>query len=390
MEVEKAQKIGIKEIVFLDPCFTAHPQLKEFLKVLTKVNKDQTVRIHIEGKAEEVDPEISNLMSKAGIEHIEVGLQSMNKNTLRLIRRTLNKNLFLRGIKTMQRNGIQVMVDLMAGLPGDTLSDICKSIDWVIEKEAYDFLMLYPLSLIPSTELHLRKEELMLHSMPYPPYLLTRNQEIEAGEIWEAFHYYEERMGEEVSPIEMPPALNPYLENFSLPSGLQNFLDFSTPEDVKKLNENESKMTYALTLRFKKDILRASEKWVVALKNYLERNPFTLLSIEVPSDVSLEELKPLWEVGEKHEHLIDRDYTVSHTPYRSFLVFSRSHGLLWKWPDPRESKPLKLFDGQSIYFHPVCAVKTSEGVIPDWFLKHMAKRYTSLPEFRIWQPPEDK
>ncbi len=390
LEVNRAQKIGIEEIVFLDPCFTSHPQLKELLNGIKELNRGKKIKFHIEGRAEDVDSEISDLMSQAGIEHIEVGIQSLNRNTLKIIHRTFDKTLLLRGIRTMQRNGIKVMVDLMAGLPGDSLADICKGINWVMEEEAFDFLMLYPLSLIPSTELYQRKKEFSLHSMPHPPYLLTRNENMEANEMREAFRYYEEIMGEEVSPIEMPPALNPSIGDFHLPSGLINFLNLSTPEDIEKLNKDESNMAYALTLRFTKDMLRAKKYWVSVLKNYLERNPFTLLSIEVPPDVSLKELKPLWKLGERHEHFIDRDYTVCHTPYRSFLVFSRSQGLLWKWPDPRESKPLTLFDGQRINFNPVCVVYTREGIIPEWFLTHMARRYNSLPEFRIWQPPGDE
>jgi len=44
------------------------------------------------------------------------------------------------------------MVDLIAGLPGDRLEDIRKSMDWILKHEAFDTLMLYPLAswLLPS------------------------------------------------------------------------------------------------------------------------------------------------------------------------------------------------------------------------------------------------
>jgi hypothetical protein len=87
---------------------------------------------------------------------------------------------------------------------------------------------------------------------------------------------------------------------------------------------------------------------------------------------------------------MDRDYTVSHTPYRSFLIFSRHQGLLWKWPDPRESFPLSLPDGQKIPSRPVCLVKVSEKNLPGWFLNHMGQRYDPLPEIKIWLAPENE
>jgi hypothetical protein len=76
-------------------------------------------------------------------------------------------------------------------------------------------------------------------------------------------------------------------------------------------------------------------------------------------------------------------------PHRSFLVFSRTQGLIWKWPDPRESHSLELPDGQKIPSHPVCCVATSGEAIPEWFTNHMSKRYPSLPDMRLWRPPED-
>jgi len=105
----------------------------------------------------------------------------------------------------------------------------------------------------------------------------------------------------------------------------------------------------------------------------------------VPPDVLLEELDPLWRLAEEHRHLADRDYTATHTPYRSFFLFSRGNGLIWKWPDPREASPLKLHDGQRVDCRPVCLLINPEKKIPPWFLGHIGKRYSSPPEIRIWQ-----
>jgi hypothetical protein len=88
-------------------------------------------------------------------------------------------------------------------------------------------------------------------------------------------------------------------------------------------------------------VLRQPFVWVEAHR-HLKRNPFSLVSVEVPPDVFPDQLRPLWRLAGEHQHFIDRDYTVSHTPYRSFLVFSRARGLIWK--PVRESAPLP--DGQ--------------------------------------------
>jgi hypothetical protein len=146
---------------------------------------------------------------------------------------------------------------------------------------------------------------------------------------------------------------------------------------------------YALTLLLSKQVLRQPGLWVPVLRDYLDQNPFTLVSVEVSPDVFPEEINPLWQLAKGRHHPIDRDYTVTHTPYRSFLVFSRSRGLVWKWPDPRESGPLMLPDGQAIPCHPVCLVAGPEEGPPRWFIDHMAQRYQNLPEIRQWESPDN-
>jgi hypothetical protein len=327
-------------------------------------------------------------MARAGFSQLEVGLQSVKRKTLRNIHRNFQPQRFLKGVRSLQNCGIEVMVDVIAGLPGDQLSDICRSLDWVLDHDAYDTLMLYPLSLIPSTELRQQARKWGLIAMPHPPYLVTRTPNVTADEMVQAFQHYEESMEEDISPLEMPPALDPETKSCSLPGGLSFSVDWHHPEEIENLPHGDL-TAYAFTVRMSKEVLRETKRWSKVLRDYLERNPFTLLSVEIPPDAYPEDLQPLWQLAEKHSHPIDRDYTVTHSPFRSFLVFSRSQGLLWKWPDPREKSPIVLHDGQKVPCRPVCVVATPEKSIPSWFLEHIRQRYSSPPEIKRWEPPED-
>ena len=113
--------------------------------------------------------EMAKKLSLAGFTQLEVGLQSIKASTLKRIHRRFHPRRFLDGIKYLQDGGIKVMVDVIAGLPGDILDDVRRSLDWVLEHSAYDFLILYPLSLLPATELRQRCRELGLSAMSYPP-----------------------------------------------------------------------------------------------------------------------------------------------------------------------------------------------------------------------------
>ena len=389
-EVHRARERGVKEIVFLDPCFARRPRLGKLLDGLAADQNADMMGFHAECNAEDIDAVTAKKFSLAGFTQLEVGLQSTKAKTLRLIRRRFRPRRFLEGVKFAQEGHVKVMVDLIAGLPGDALDDVHRSLDWVLEHDAYDFLMLYPLSLLPSTELRQRGRELGLSAMSYPPYVVTRTPEMDAAEIGQAFRYYEERMEEDICPPEMPPALDPKAGDFSLPGRLRNVIVWHTRVQVQPLSLLWDHSAYALTIRFSAEVLKLPDVWVPLLGNYLHHNPFTLLSVEVPPDSFPKDLEPLWELGGKLHHVIDRDYTVTHTPYRSFLVLSRARGVIWKWPDPRESSPLELPDGQKIACRPTCLVYAPGKTSFKWLVDHLAKRYPALPEIRIWEPPEDE
>jgi radical SAM superfamily enzyme YgiQ (UPF0313 family) len=389
LELERARSHGFSEAVFLDPCFARHPHLEQLLDRLAEINRDGQLHFHAECNAEDITPGIAKEMGQAGFEQLEVGLQTTKASTLKSAHRRFFPGKFLQGVRSLQECGLKVMVDIIAGLPGDTLSDICASLDWIMEKEAYDFLMLYPLSVLPGTELYERSGKLGLRSMPYPPYLLTRVPGITAAEINQAFHYYEDRMEEDVSHLEMPAALNPWFQEAAPPRDLCHVVHWDKLEQVVDPSASKCEFTYALTARIGWPALREPDRCVSVLKRYLSENPFTLLSVEVPYDVFPEDLLPLWSLAEEHNHPADRDFTVTHTPYRSFLVMSRAKDLVWKWPDPRESFPVQLHDGQQVPCHPVCLVTSPEKDPPPWWLEHLAKRYPKMPDIRQWTPPDD-
>jgi uncharacterized Fe-S cluster-containing radical SAM superfamily protein len=387
-EVKRAWEQGLKEIIFLDPCFIRRPSLESLLDGIAVINRDRRLKLHAESTVEGVDAALARKMARAGFIKIEAGLQSVNQKTLRHIHRSFHPQKFLDGIRCLQEHGVEVMVDLIAGLPGDRLPDIHRSLDWVLEREAYDYLMLYPLSLMASTELKQRAEALGLVAMPHPPYLLTGGPGLTAQEMCRAFDYYEERMEEDISPLEMPIALDPKAEASNHLKGLIHSVSWRMGDAGKSLLQIGDRTTYALTISMTRKVLRQPESWVQYLENYLGRNPFSLLSVEVPFDVEPVDLDPLWQLARGHRHPGDRDYTVTHTPYRSFFLFSREKGLIWKWPDPRESLPLELHDGQKVDCSPVCLVIAPQGTIPQWFQEHMQQRYKKPPEIRLWVPPE--
>jgi radical SAM superfamily enzyme YgiQ (UPF0313 family) len=135
-EVRRAVENGIEEIVFLDPCFARRPGFEKLLDLLGKVTNERKLHFHAELNAEDIDPTRAEKLGKVGFRQVEVGLQSINRETLKMAHRRFRPRRFLQGVRSLQDHGIEVIVDLIAGLPGDRLEDIHKSMDWILKHDA--------------------------------------------------------------------------------------------------------------------------------------------------------------------------------------------------------------------------------------------------------------
>ncbi len=388
-EIEMAREKGIREVVFLDPCWNRHPKRRAILDRLLEINRDRALTFYAECDVEGIDIETARLMGQAGFGEVEVGLQTIKKETLHQIHRRCDPHRFLERVQFLRSSNIEVMIDLIAGLPGERVQDILKSIHWVLEHDAYDSLMLYPLSLLPSTELYQSSKRLGLQAMLDPPYLITHTPHLSAEEMHHVFVEYERLMEEEIAPLEMPIVFDHRVKDQSFLQGLCALVQWPSLNTIERFPSLEDRLTYSLTLQMGKEVIHRPEMWLPILKDYLKRNPFSLLSIEVPQETSWKQVLPLWNLAREHSHPVERDYTVPHTPYRSLIVLSRSQGVIWKWPDPREWTPLILFDGQKISYPPTCLVMASDGSIPRWFQKWVEERYPAPPRVQRWELPEE-
>jgi radical SAM superfamily enzyme YgiQ (UPF0313 family) len=138
-------------ILFLDSTFNVSPaRTKEILKFL--IDSGNNIHIEAEIKAERCDLEIIDLMRKAGFKSVEVGLQSIKNSTLDFIKRGNKFEQIANAAKMLIAAGIDVNVDTIIGLPGETLEDWLDTIDYCYGLG--DVLILSnTLKVLPNTEL---------------------------------------------------------------------------------------------------------------------------------------------------------------------------------------------------------------------------------------------
>jgi anaerobic magnesium-protoporphyrin IX monomethyl ester cyclase len=117
-------KYGIRGISFRDPNLTFNKKrAHEFADLLLRYNLD--VRWSMEARTDRLDPELLELLYRAGLRSIEVGVESANQQTLRSNKRkAIPRTQQERIIECCHKLGIRVIANYTLGLPNDTVDGI--------------------------------------------------------------------------------------------------------------------------------------------------------------------------------------------------------------------------------------------------------------------------
>ena len=264
----------IEEGIFVDPSFIKNPNIKEVLKIIKEINKDKKISFFCETNAEDCDPWIVSELREAGFTKVEVGLQTVNKRSLRKVNRYFDEKKFIRGVKELKRSGIEVWLDIIVGLPEDTLEDVKRSVDFVVEKELFDELNLYPLYVLPGTKLREEASHFSISFVNRPPYVVYSTKFMQPEDFFYAFEYAEEITQRDFFPCFMPIVKkHDFLSYFEIK-------DLSLFEiDVKKKRDFSNVISLELQdINWKKK----KEKIRCINEELIKKNPYILINWIIP------------------------------------------------------------------------------------------------------------
>lgn len=177
-ELELFLKAEVGEIFVLDPTFNIQPEralafLSKLRKTLARHKAADRLHWHFEVRAELLDR--AQAKAFAGMQaSLQIGLQSADPAVLKNINRTFDRKIFSAKIDLLNAAGAVFGLDLIYGLPGDTLRGFERSLDYALSL-APNHLDIFPLSVLPGTELHDRAHEFGLVFDPEPPYRLLHH-----------------------------------------------------------------------------------------------------------------------------------------------------------------------------------------------------------------------
>ncbi len=160
---------GAKEIRFVDPVFNANPAFQNILHSLRKLNRKGRLRFFAEVQADLLTPDQIHGLAEAGFSELEAGVQSLDPLVLKRIRRPVRLVPLESNLRLMAEEGIRVTIDLMYGLPGQTLQEVRRSLKWAWQFKGANVQCLQTL-LLPGTDLRTERKRWRMQADERPPY----------------------------------------------------------------------------------------------------------------------------------------------------------------------------------------------------------------------------
>ncbi|MBN2060527.1 MAG: radical SAM protein [Deltaproteobacteria bacterium] len=144
-----------KEIAFYGGTFTnlTYEKMLEYLKGVAPYLSDGSFRsIRISTRPDLIDAEKLDILKRFGVSTVELGVQSMDNEVLRLSGRGYrNEDVFM-AVNLLREHDFRIGVQLMPGLPGDSDDRFRRTIEDVIDLKP-DMARLYPAVVLSGTGL---------------------------------------------------------------------------------------------------------------------------------------------------------------------------------------------------------------------------------------------
>ena len=153
--IHKMKKAQLVQVAFYGGSFTAlalHTQ-EELLRSVTPFLRDARVHsLRLSTRPDYMSPEILEILKAGKVTTVELGVQSMDDEVLRISCRGYRAKTVKRAVRELKQRNFEVGIQLMVGLPGDTSEKFASTVEKVIELRPH-FVRIYPTLVIKGTAL---------------------------------------------------------------------------------------------------------------------------------------------------------------------------------------------------------------------------------------------
>ena len=179
-ELQHFAKTGVSQIFVLDSTFNQDvKRAKSILRLIKKIAPQ--IHFHFEVRSEFIDREMAKLFAQITCS-LQIGLQSADSAVLKQVGRSFDRDDFSKRISLLNDCGAVFGFDLIYGLPGDTLSGFCNSLDYALSLYP-NHLDIFPLAVLPGTKLASSGAKQGLLWQTSPPYTLLSTDRFSGSDL---------------------------------------------------------------------------------------------------------------------------------------------------------------------------------------------------------------
>ena len=172
-ELDLFAKKKVPQVFVLDPTYNVNKKRAiELLRLIASKTPDTFY--YFEARAEFIDRELAREFTRIPCA-LQIGLQSANEETLKLVNRPFDKKKFIRGLTVLNEEGVTFGLDLIYGLPGESFGSFREGIDFAVSMLPNN-LEIFCLSVLPGTELADIADALGLDYKKEPPYHVVKTK----------------------------------------------------------------------------------------------------------------------------------------------------------------------------------------------------------------------
>lgn len=184
-ELDVFLKAGVMQVKFIDRTFNCNKtHAMEIWQYLLDHDRGIT-NFHFEVSADLLGKEELDLMRqmRPGLIQLEIGVQSINPDTIREIHRTMNLPRLKLAVGTVKQFGnIHQHLDLIAGLPYEDFSSFCRSFNFVYAMKP-EQLQLGFLKVLSGSRMRQMSEEYEMMYSSLPPYEVLSTRWLTYGDV---------------------------------------------------------------------------------------------------------------------------------------------------------------------------------------------------------------
>ena len=195
-EVTHLVRLGVPEIEFFDTNLNYdRKRAVEIFRFLGSLKK--RVRFRFELRGELIDEE--QVRALGALEFFaEIGLQSTNPRALEAVNRTLDREKFESGVRSLLEGSIYrpcsysplsgVLIDVMVGLPHDTVSDVLQSFDYAFGLVPSRIAVSIT-KILPGTDLHDEAKKYRYKFDPAADHIIQSTSTLTRRDVGDFIHF---------------------------------------------------------------------------------------------------------------------------------------------------------------------------------------------------------